>query len=409
MTRKEYVDKAKSAILNRIRFHAPIVYGEDVDLSVLRKEGIDTQKPIFKFEKKLNERLLHAFELAQQEEEFNLLLPFESLGKIKEEKVHKLKSAFVYSKFGSSKFLENVDKLNINYPSASNYNVVFKDKFVKWNGQILNVKFEPFVLKYICYQNDVLFDYQEFMLNGANMFFKLTNRAKKEKVQSIEINLPLPKGYYFFKRQDRKILIENLLTKRKMFFNYFCKNAKFSFSNVDGLENSVFCCINAKISIKLKPNEEKCLFFNFGEQEFLVKNRRSMEKLSHLSQQKTREIFNLKVKTKNPKFDNFFNRILPQQIWLNWLNDTNDFALEQKYVTYKRLFVKEAEDLSFVKFKQIGLRELGVFNGTYYKKIVVVVGEKQFLQVGKTHFYNTQRINVKTLKSRETISLCFGF
>ena len=127
-----------------------------------------------------------------------------------------------------------------------------------------------------------------------------------------------------------------------------------------------------------------------------------------MSQQKCREIFNVKVKTKNPKFDNYFNRILPHKIWINWLNGDFDLSLEQKYIVYKRLFVKGDKTISFVKFKEIGLRELGIYNGTYYKQIVIVRGDKKCLQIGKTHFYSTTSLTESLLKSREPISLCFG-
>lgn len=408
MTKKEYVEKAKSAILNRIRFHAPIVFDGEVDLNVLKDEGIDTKKPIFKFDKVLNKHLLKAFMLAKREEEFNLLLPMDSLSVSGAKSVKKLKNVFLYSKYAPTKFIENMNKLNINYHSHSNYNLVYKDKFIKLNGEIINSKYEQFALSYATYNDKIAVSYKEFVLNGTNFWFRFINKSNVEKVQTLELNLPLPKGYFFFKKMNKYVLVENLLTRQKQYFNFMCKHAKFSFSSVDGLDNSVFCCINVKITLKLIPNKEQCIFFNFGNDKISSKSCGEIEKLFVMSQQKCREIFNVKVKTKNPKFDNYFNRILPHKIWINWLNGDFDLSLEQKYIVYKRLFVKGDKTISFVKFKEIGLRELGIYNGTYYKQIVIVLGDKKCLQIGKTHFYSTTSLTESLLKSREPISLCFG-
>ena len=406
MTKKEYVEKAKNAILNRVRFHAPIVFDGDVDLQSLKQQGVDTQKPIFKFDKKLDRHLVKAFLMAKKEEDFNLLLDCEKVDRFQERQLSK--TAIFFSRNMSNKFLEGINKLNINYPSSSNYNLVYKDKFVKLDENFLNLKFEPFALSNLHYQDEVLFSYREFVLNGNCILVKLQNNSKETKKKLLEINLPLHKGYYFFKRQKKSIFIENLITKSKFFFNFLCKNAKFSFSNVNGLENSLYCCVNVLLNLTLKPNEEKVLFFNFGTEKFVPKNCAEMEKFFAVSQKLCREVFNVKVKTKNPKFDNYFNKILPHQIWINWVNGESDLLLEQKYQTYKKLFVRGTKKMSFVRFKQIGLRELGLFNGSYYKKIVIVVGTEQCLKVGKTNFYNTNDVTEKTLKKREPISLCFG-
>ena len=47
---------AKQSIVNRVKYHAPIVYDDNIDRRVLFENGIDINLPIFKFEKKLNKR-----------------------------------------------------------------------------------------------------------------------------------------------------------------------------------------------------------------------------------------------------------------------------------------------------------------------------------------------------------------
>ncbi len=409
MTKKEYIERAKKSILNRVRFHAPIVYDDKLDRRILFEHGVDVEKPIFKFEKQLTKPLLKAFELAEKEEKFNLLISTDSFDRSKEKRLSRLNNVVIFSKHTSSKaFLEMINKLNINYQSSSNYNLLFKDKFFKVNNQILNPNFEDFSLHQTLVVDDFFVDYTEFVLNGNNHFLKIQNSSKDTKSVVVEFNLPLQKGYYFFKRLAKSILVENLLTREKSYLNFICRNAKFSFSEVDGLENSIFSCINVKVKLTLAGREESFVFFNFGEKSFSFKGFHDIVKFKEIARVKCCEIFNLQVKTKNPKFDFFFNRSLPQKIWINWLNGEIDEKLEEKYLTLKRLFMKGSNKLSFVNFKQIELRELGVFNGEYYKKILVISGSEKFLRVGQTFFYNVNGITNRSLKSKEPLSVCFG-
>lgn len=409
MKGKYYILKAKNAILNRIRFHAPIVYDTDLDRRLLFEYGVDINKPLFKFDKRLNKRLLKAFELAGKEEDFNLVISTSALGKTKDKQLKKMQNVVVYNKdVAPVSFIEMVNKLNINYPSSSNYNLVYKDKFFKLGNQILNPHFEDFSLEQVLVKDEVFVLYNEFVLNGNNFFIKLQNKSNQEKKVDLELNLPLKKGYYFFKRMQKCIQVENLLTTEKMYLNFICRNAQFSFSNVDGLENSVYCCVNVKLSVNLKAGEESFIYFNYGESRFAFKGEAEIKAFKHLARKQCCEIFNLQVKTQNPKFDNFFNKLLPQKIWINWLNGEVDENLEKKYLSLKSLFVKGTDSLSLVDFKDIGLRELGIFNGEYYKKILVIRSDEKFLRVGRTFFYNINGITNHSLTSKEPIVVSFG-
>lgn len=409
MRKKDYIEKAKETILNRVRFHAPVVYDSQIDKAVLCEHGIDISKPVFKFDKTLNKRLVKAFELAQQEEDFNLVLSCSSLGNLSGNALKQIKTFTYYSASKSPvAFVEMINKLNINYQSSSNYNLVFKDKFFKVNNQILNPHYEEFSLRQNCVVDDVFVDYSEFVLNGTNFFVTLENKSTEKRKVFVELNIPFKKGYYYFKKLQNAIMIENLITKEKFFLNFVCRNAKFSFSNIDGLENSVFCCINAKITFSLEKKEEKFVFFNLGDSKISLKYLNDIKKFQKTAKEKTCEIFNVKVKTKNAKFDQFFNKTLPQKIWINWLNGEIDLKWEEKYLTLKKLFIKGVDNYSFVPFKEIGLKELGIYNGEYYKKILVVGGNEKFLKVGKTFFYNINGVTNHSLKSQEPIVLSFG-
>lgn len=408
MKKNEYIEKAKNSILNRVRFHAPIAFDADVDRRLLFENNIDANLPIFKFDKKLDKNLLRAFLLAKREEKFNLLLSTSSVEKLSNKALKDL-DAVIFSPINSSaRYIEMINKLNINYASSSNYNLKFKDKFVKINGQTLNPKFDEFELVENLGFGKVLVDYHEFVLNGTNIFLTLKNYGKNTEKIEFEINLPLKKGYYYFKNKTNTIFIENLLNKEKFCFNFLCKNAKFSFSNVDGLENSVFCCINAKVNFVIKAGEEKILFFNFSDAKLALKNKREIEEFKKQAYKKTCEVFDVKVKTNNQDFDQYFNNVLPRRIWVEWLNLDRNIDLENKYLNYRRMFVRGDEKKSLVNFKEIGLKEIGIFNGEYYKKIYVVLSHEKFLKVGKTHYFNFDNITNFSLKNRDPISISFG-
>jgi len=411
MTRKEYIQKAKNLIVNRVRFHAPVLFDDEIDAGVLNQYGIDEKLPIFKFEKALNKRLLKAFLLAQKEEKFNFVISqtcADGLNIWGSRQLDNMHNTTILGECCPKRLLEMVNKLNINYSSTSNFNLVFKDKFFSVNQVRMNPSFQDFQLCQSAVFDEVSVDYCEYLLNGENIFVKFLNKTNQEKKISVELNIPIKKGYYYFKKMDKAFLIENLISKEKFFFNYLCSGGKFSFSNVDGLENSVFCCINIKFVLNMKPKQRKVVFFNFGESKFSPKNSNEIEKLKEASLREVKNVFDVQVKTKNPKFDFFFNKTLPQKIWLNWLNGECDESLEQKYVSYRRLFVKGKDKISFVNFAEIGVKEIGIFNGEYYKKVLFVNGGEKFLKVGRTYFYQIGEISQKTLQSKEPVCLSFG-
>lgn len=408
MNKKEYIERAKECILNRVKFHAPILYDDEIDKRALFEKGVDINLPIFKYEKKLNRHLLKAFKLAQEDEKFNLVLAESSLQNLNQKCLNGLENVCVFSKNDKASFLKSVNKLNINYFSSSNYSAKFSENFVCINGERLNPGFDDFSLSKIQNYDGVLVDYKEFVLNGNNLFLHLQNNMQKVQKITLEINFLLKNGYYFIKKAQKNVVIENLLNKSKTFINYVCEHAVFSFSNVDGLQNSKFCCVNVKASFTLKAGQAKNVFFNFGEDKFLFKQSDNFEKLVECAKVAAHQIFNVKVKTKNTKFDLMFNKTLPQKIWLNWVNNTPDIALEEKYLSYKRMFVRGKDVLSLVPFKEIGLRELGIFNGKYYKRFVAVCSDRAFFKIGKIVFYNLQNISKMILKSREPVSFSFG-
>lgn len=408
MNKKQYIERAKQCILNRVKFHAPILYDDEIDKRALFEKGIDINLPIFKYEKRMTKHLLKAFQLAQKDEKFNIVLAESSLQNLNQKLLRGLENVCVFSSNDKASFLKSINKLNINYFSSSNYNTKFCENFVCVNGERINPSFDDFVLSKIQNFDGVLMEYKEFFLNGNNLLLHFRNDTQKGQKIALEINFLFKNGYYFIKKSQKNMIIVNLLNKNKTFINYVCDHTNFSFSNVDGLQNSKFCCVNIRANFVLKPGQEKQVFFNFGNDKFLFKQSDNFEKLFECARVAVHQIFNVKVKTKNPKFDLMFNKTLPRKIWLNWINNTPDISLEEKYLAYKRMFVRGDNIMSLVPFKEIGLRELGIFNGKYYKRFVVVRSDKPFFKVGKTMFYNLQNISKLILKSKEAVSFSFG-
>ena len=402
--KREKIEKLKNLILNRVRFHAPIVFDDGIDNTILFNYGVDTKFPIFKYDNKIDNIIVKAFIKASNEENFNLLIPVENLEKRHEKQLKKLKNCVFCDKNSNFRFLTMINKLNINYHSSSNYNLKFKDKFLMINNEIINPKYSDFSL--ISEGNvGVLYKYKEFLLNGNNIYLTLKNDENLPKKIRISLNLPLKRAYYHFKKQNGVIKIVNLISREIFYFSYVCRNAEFSFSCVDGLENSSFATINLNLTFTLKPKEEKFFFFLLSNKKCPLKS--GFDKLFEIAKSKSYEIFDLRVKTKNQKFDQFFNNELPKKIWLNWLNNLKDDDLIEKYMTLRRLFVKGKEKINFQPFKQIGLKELGIFNGEYYKKILISFGREKFLQVGETKFTNISNVTRYSLRKKEPILLSF--
>lgn len=408
MTRKEYINKVKQTILNRVRFHAPVLFDDRIDFDVLSENNIDPNLPIFKISKPISKEISKALVLAKQEKDFNLIIEKDKLSRKSEKVLKKIDYKTINQSYSPKKLVETINKLNINYSASTNYNPIFKDKFFKINDQIQNPTYDEFCLCQKGFVSGVEYTYKEFLLNGSNFYLKLKNDDETPQKISVELNIPLPKGYYYFKKLKHSVLIENLFSKEKFYLNFLCRGVNFCFSEIDGLENSIFSCINAKVYLNMTPKTQKFVFFNFSNMPFNLKTQNNIEKFLALSIQKSSEIFNLRIKTKNTKFDYFFNKSLPQKIWINWLNQKYDENLERKYITFKRLFMIENEKITLKNFKGVGLKEVGIFNGEYYKKIFIVNGDEKFLKVGNTQFLNIGDVSMYSLCSKEPINICFG-
>ena len=170
MTKKEYIEKLKNLIVNRVKFHAPKLVDDRVDFDLLAVVGIDNNLPIFKFDKPLDKIFYHAFFEAKKEVPFNLILTEEPL--VGEKKVKGLANTFVMfeGEMGST-LLATIEKLNINYRSNTSFKSEIEEDYIKINDRKIELEYIPYYLHKKGSDNNIIFEIKEFLLNGKNFLF----------------------------------------------------------------------------------------------------------------------------------------------------------------------------------------------------------------------------------------------
>ena len=233
MNKKEYLESIENLIINRLKYHSPILDENDIDYGLLEAMNVQTQYPVFVFKKPLDKLFYKAFCEVKKKIDFNLILTKTPI--IKEKWLTKMDKTFLLleDEMGPT-LLRSLNGLNVNYQSNSRFEKTIEEEFVKFNGKKIEFDYVPYYdsKKYI--ENGVIFDIKRFLLNGKNYIINIINTKTNIKKINFEFNLPLPRGYYFFKRYPNFIEIENLTSKDKAFFSYNFRNCKFSFSRMNG-------------------------------------------------------------------------------------------------------------------------------------------------------------------------------
>ena len=140
MTKKEYIEKIANLIINRVRFHAPIVTNDDIDFALLEVVGIDPTLPIFKFDKELDKIFYCAFKLAKESVQFNLILTSQPL--VNDKKVLQMENTFIiFEEEMGSTLLANIESLNINYRSHTKFSNYINEDFIALYGLLFEVVF----------------------------------------------------------------------------------------------------------------------------------------------------------------------------------------------------------------------------------------------------------------------------
>ncbi len=407
MKKKEYIEKMANLIINRVRFHAPIVYDKEVDFEILEVIGIDTSLPIFKYDKSINAVMLDAFKRAQAEVNFNIIATNEP--SVSEKKLKALKN-FIYireEELGYS-LLASINALNINYKSNTEFDKEIEENYIKVNDEIVNLNYKNYYLHKKAISDGVVYEIREFLLNGRNFILNFSNGSNEKRIASFEINIVLPRGYYRFKRETNAIKIENLCSHDTAYFNFVSKNAKFSFSTISGVESSTHACLNMKMNISLNAKEQKRFYFNFGENKYCFTSPKDAEKFFEISQEKMSEIFDIKVLTRNKQFDEEFNVYMPQKIWLSWLNLTVDEENEKNYLKTKNTIINKTENGLKINENFKGLKQVQIYLNSGYKRVFIVPGNQRYILSGKTKYFNFNLLTKEVFEKNNEIYLSFG-
>ncbi|MBO5022437.1 MAG: hypothetical protein J6C53_03060 [Clostridia bacterium] len=407
MTKSEYIQKLKNLILQRVNFHAPKPRDSEIDYSVLNIVGIDASYPIFIFKKPLNEIFYKAFSLAKQEVEFNLILTEKPL--VKAKNIKKLSKTFVFSQeeMGGMLLLA-LENLNINYLSHATFDKIKSKEYIKIAGQELNFDFLPYFKRNNAMFNGVLVESKKFLLNGKNVIINLANTKLESREVDIEINIPLPRGYYFFKQSGNCVEIKNLTTMQKAYFNFNLPCEKLSFSLIGGIESCTFAGINLKCKVCLLPKQTLKLYYNFGDKKYCFSSPKEVELFFNLSQQKANEIFDVKVQTRDIKFDDKFNRSLPREIWEKWEKFDIDEASENLWLKIRSQIIKLTPKGEQISRDFKGLKEVKMYRNLGWKRVFVLRGEANYLFANKIKYFNYNLLTKEIFAKNNEIYLSFA-
>lgn len=406
MNKKEYINSLENLIVNRIKYHAPCVK-ENFDYAVLDAYGIDANYPIFLFDKPLDKIYYQAFLNAKKRAEFNLILMKRPIYRNK--KVKKMsKTYFIYKDEIGSNLYNSLEQLNVNYLTHSDFDYQPKNEQILFNDKEITLDFLPYYKTKKIIDKSVVLNIKSFLLNGKNYIVDFSNTTDKSVLTKFEFFLPLPRGYYVFKRKTGFVEIENLTNREHGYFNYNINNAQFEFSTMSGIESCTFACIKLECKINLLPREIKRIYFNYGDNKYNLLNAKEMEYFFEISQQKMNEIFDIKVTTKDSNFDQLFNSSLPYNIWEKWNNFDVDEESENKWlIMRKKLVTNNGKAVQISKdFK--GLKEVKFFRNLRWKRVFVVHNNACYLFADKVKYYNYTLLTKEIFDKNNEIYLSFA-
>ena len=73
MKKREYLQKIKNLIVNRLKYHAPNLNSDEIDFELLSAVGIEASLPVFIFPRPMTRLFFRAFREVKRSVEFNLV------------------------------------------------------------------------------------------------------------------------------------------------------------------------------------------------------------------------------------------------------------------------------------------------------------------------------------------------
>lgn len=406
MTKSEYIINLINLIINRVKFHAPKVQS-DIDYALLNAIGIDETYPIFVFNRKMDILYYKAFLEAKKVVDFNLILTEKP--EVSNKKLSKLNKTYViYKEEIGSLLLSTLESLNINYVTHSDFKNEFMGEYLKINDNKLILDYVPYFYSKKLIYNGVIADVKSYILNGKNFCLSFTNTHNNKEEIDFEFNLPLPRGYYLFKRYNNNIEIENLTNKNKAYFNYNFNGGNITFSTMNGIESCTFASINLKCKLTLLSKEVKRVYFNFGERRYCLNTPYEMQYFFNLSQNKMNELFDLKVTTNNNDFDKQFNFYLPRKIWENWQKFDTDEESENLYLKMKNQIIKSTQNGVQISQDFKGLKEVKIYRNNQWKRVFILHNNSCYLFADRIKYFNFTLITKEIFDKNNEIYLSFA-
>ena len=406
MNKKEYLEKIENLIINKVKFNAPNVTTANIDFSLLDAIGIDVTLPIFIYQKPLDKLFFKAFLNAKKKITFNLILAKEPI--VSNRKIKLLKNTYILLENEIGETLRHtLEALNINYLVHSDFVKIENKEYIKFNNNEINLDWQPYFFSKKIMQNGIAVQVKNFLLNGKNYILNLTNTNKQLTKADIEINIPLPRGYYFFKKCNNFIEITNLTNKQKAYFNYSFKNAQICFSNLNGIDSCTYACINVKCSISLLSLQTKKFYFNFGDSQYCFSSPNDMQNFFELSQSKMDEIFDIKITSHDKAFDRLFNFSLPYKIYSKWQNYDFDEKSENEWLKLRSQIIKKQENGEQINQDFKGLKEVKLYRNNRWKRVFIVHNNACYMFADKVKYFNYTLLTEEIFNKNNEIYLSF--
>lgn len=399
MTKKKNIENLARIIANRVRYHAPVVYDGEVDFEVLEKFGVDLSLPIFKFENELSKPLIKAFSIAKKIVNFNLVATQKSKCNF---------ALYLPTNSASLRLLQEINKLNINYKTNSLYIPHHEFDYIKVGGKELKLKYNNFCLEKYENFDGILVGERQFVASGEFTIIELCNSNKIDCEIEISFNKNLKNGYYYFKRNSYNLEIKNLFSQEYKYLNSNLSMKSIFFSCVDGVENSCDACIKFSEKIKLKACQKKYFYLHFGDIKISKLGLDEVEKIYEKATKKCYKNFDVRISTTDAKNDNYFNNILPRDIWISWLNGQKNKNLERQYIERKQEVVTRKNNKVYFDGNYENFKRIYIFDGDDFRQVRVENGAgENALVIGNTSFLNLKCFSLDKIKGKGQICLQF--
>lgn len=391
MTKKDYIFNMTSLIINRLKFHAPILQEDFIDFDKVISFGVDPTLPVFCFDKPMTKIMAKCFKQVQKSFNFNLVLAREDKNA---EKLHP-----IYTKNSE------VRKLNVNYKSGLKFDYKPSEDYIKINGKALKKSLNGFFKESFTDEGNICYYTSEFVLSGHNIYLEFLNKTDREQQINFEINFDLGRGYYYFRKTPNCLQISNLYTLQKTYFNFSNSCNNFAFSCVDGVENSTYARVYLSCTQKIKPRQKKVFFFNYGSQKFVLRNLHEIEFFRNLCQEKNSEKFDVKIISSDKREERLINFILPQKIYSAWLAGKRDFESEKRYTSLKEKYAIKSPD-GYVLNDISSLLQIKLWAGKSYKTVLIANDVTRqncrYLQVNDEKIFDKNYVSLKQLNKKNS-------